>query len=379
MGIFGALTGWFGQNTATSNYLVSIGDTFQATSIARQKLPAIVRGVTLVSGDIGRLNVTAQRANGDPTTNPALDLINGEANQFQSGSAWRAWMVSTSLLYGNAYSFIQRDNNGEAIGLWPLWPGRIAINWLGFDPIFLLDGKQIDPYQIVSLLAGPGDHNNPYRCTSPLDKCAPSLSLAILQERVATALCESGRVGKISITHPGTLSQTAKLDLLDAYTRKHSTPEGATRPLVLDEGVKVERVGDGQLPGMLEDRKYANCEIARCLGIPPQMLFQGDAGALSSQIEMQRQYVETTIAPWCDRFATSLACKILPAGCKLKFDYSELTRGNLRDTSQSLKDLATTGALSIDDGRAILGMAPTAGGNMPMSKNTPAEAPTNGD
>jgi len=198
-------------------------------------------------------------------------------------------------------------------------------------------------------------------------RCAGALSLSILQERVATSLAESGRVGKISITHPGTLSTTAKLDLISGYISKHITPEGATRPLVLDEGVRVERVGDGALPGLLDDRKFQVMEIARALGIPPQMLYQSDAGALSSQVEMQRQYVDGTVAGWCDRFATSLSSKILPQGMRLKFDYSKLMRGNLRDISSALRDLSATGALTIDDAREMLGLAYVDGGDKPLA------------
>ena len=236
-----------------------------------------------------------------------------------------------------------------------------------------MDGQQIDPYNIVQLMAGTGSMQNPYSCVSPLVRCASALSLSILQERVATSLAESGRVGKISITHPGTLSTTAKLDLISGYISKHITPEGATRPLVLDEGVRVERVGDGALPGLLEDRKFQIMEISRALGIPPQMLYQSDAGALSSQIEMQRQYVEGTVAGWADRFATSLSSKILPQGVKLKFEVGDLMRGNMRDVAASLKDLATTGALTLNDAREMLGLAYVDGGEQQL---TPAAAPS---
>jgi phage portal protein BeeE len=136
---------------------------------------------------------------------------------------------------------------------------------------------------------------------------------------------------------------------------------------VLDEGVRVERVGDGALPGLLDDRKFQVMEIARALGIPPQMLYQSDAGALSSQVEMQRQYVDGTVAGWCDRFATSLSSKILPQGVKLKFEVNSLMRGNLRDIAASLKDLATTGALTIGDAREMLGLAYVDSGDMPLT------------
>lgn len=360
-GVIGRLQGFFGANQTTSTFVGNIGGTFPDDISARERLSSVVRAVKLISEDVARLQVDVLRRNssdGVPVDDNAADLLTQEANPYQTGREWRAWMVSTAILRGSAYSYIQRDPNGNAIALWPLLPGRVTAVWSGWQlqPNWLLDGREIDPYEIVVLMSGPGNLNNPYLCDSPLVKCAPAMSLAVMQERLATAIAASGRVGKISITHPGTLSQTAKTDLLDAYSRKHMSPEGASRPLVLDENVKVEQVGAGSIQGLLEERRFAIMEVARALSIPPQMLFQGDAGALTSQIEMQRQYVETTVAPWCARFADAMNRKLLSPGRFLRFDYYALMRGNLRDTAQSLKDLSHTGALSVNDAREMLGL-----------------------
>ena len=371
MGVISTLQGWLGGGLATSNYLVGIGGTYPVTQDAREMLPSVVRGIQLISGDLARLDVEVH----GERNSPALSLLRDEANPHMTGQAWRAWMVATAILRGSAYSWVQRDAQGDAVALWPLLPGRAQVIWTGGEPRWLLDGRQLDPHMIIALMSGAGDPINPYRCDSPLAKCAPALSLAVMQERVATALAQGGRVGKISITHPGTLSTAAKMDLLDAYSRKHISPEGATRPLVLDEGVRVERVGDGGAPGLTDDRRFAIMEVARCLSIPPQMLYQGDAGALTSQIEMQRQYVEQAVLPWSARFADALSCKLLGGPRRFRFATECLVRGNLRDLAASLKDLASTGAVTINDARQMLGLPPMADGGAdpirPLSLSAP--------
>jgi len=380
-GLFGRLGGVFGTTTSTTPFVGNIGGTFPDDVSARERLTAVVRGTKLIAEDVARLSINVHRDDvaGDNVADPTLDLLMREANPYQTGREWRAWMVSTAIMRGSAYAFIQRTPNGDPVALWPLLPGRITAVWSGFqvEPNWLLDGRAIDPYEIVVLMSGPGNVNNPYLCDSPLIKCAPAMSLAVLQERVATSIASAGRVGKISITHPGTLSQTAKTDLLDAYSRKHLSPEGASRPLVLDEGVKVEKVGDGAMAGLLDERRFAIMEVARALSIPPQMLFQADAGALTSQIEMQRQYVETTVAPWCSRFADALATKLLPRGRRYVFDHYALMRGNLRDTASALKDLSETGAVTVNDAREMLGLSQVAtNGDQPIMPADAAREPT---
>jgi len=372
-GWLGRLAGYFGQSATTSTFVGNIGDTFPDDILSREKLSSVVRGVKLIAEDIARLSVSVQVNNPqDPQTvkNAALDLLEKEANPYMSGREWRSWMVSCSILRGSSYSFIQRNPSGEPLALWPLLPGRVTAVWSGFflEPKWLLDGREIDPHELVILMSGPGNTNNPYLCDSPLTKCAPAMTLAVIQERCALALAVAGRMGKISITHPGTLSNAAKMDLLDSYTRKHVSPEGAARPLVLDEGVKVERLSDGNSGSLTDDRKFSIMEVARALSIPPQMLFQGDAGALTSQIEMMRQYVETAVQPWCVKFADCLRTKLLPNGLRFAFDHHALMRGNLRDTASALKDLSRTGAVTVNDAREMLGLAEDVpNGDQPIS------------
>lgn len=371
-GWLGKLQGIFGQSQSISTFVGNIGDTFPDDILSREKLSSVVRAVKLISEDVARLTVRTQRDDADDPVQVAhksLDLLTHQANPYMSGREWRAWMMATSILRGSSYSYIERAPNGDAVALWPLLPGRVTAVWSGFflAPKWLLDGREIDPHEIIVLMSGPGNYNNPYLCDSPLVKCAPALTLAVVQERCALALAVAGRMGKISITHPGTLSNAAKMDLLDSYTRKHISPEGAARPLVLDEGVKVEKLSDGNTGSLTEDRKFSIMEVARALSIPPQMLFQGDAGALTSQIEMMRQYVETAVQPWCVKFADAMKTKLLPPGLRFAFDHHALMRGNLRDTASALKDLSSTGAVTVNDAREMLGLPEDlSGGDKPI-------------
>lgn len=371
-GWLGKLQGIFGQSQSISTFVGNIGDTFPDDILSREKLSSVVRAVKLISEDVARLTVRTQRDDADDPVQVAhksLDLLTHQANPYMSGREWRAWMMATSILRGSSYSYIERAPNGDAVALWPLLPGRVTAVWSGFflAPKWLLDGREIDPHEIIVLMSGPGNYNNPYLCDSPLVKCAPALTLAVVQERCALALAVAGRMGKISITHPGTLSNAAKMDLLDSYTRKHISPEGAARPLVLDEGVKVEKLSDGNTGSLTEDRKFSIMEVARALSIPPQMLFQGDAGALTSQIEMMRQYVETAVQPWCVKFADAMKTKLLPSGLRFAFDHHALMRGNLRDTASALKDLSSTGAVTVNDAREMLGLPEDlSGGDKPI-------------
>jgi phage portal protein BeeE len=45
-------------------------------------------------------------------------------NDYQTAFTWRAQMMTHTLLHGNAYSLIDRDDSGRVRALWPLLPGQ---------------------------------------------------------------------------------------------------------------------------------------------------------------------------------------------------------------------------------------------------------------
>jgi phage portal protein BeeE len=88
---------------------------------------------------------------------------------------------------------------------------------------------------------------------------------------------------------------------------------------------------------------------------------------------MMRQYVETAVQPWCVKFADAMRTKLLPSGLRFAFDHHALMRGNLRDTASALKDLSSTGAVTINDAREMLGLPEDlTGGDQPIQPSVVA-------
>jgi HK97 family phage portal protein len=55
---------------------------------------------------------------------PLFDLLAHEPNIEMTSTTWRRTMMCHKLLWGNHYSEIERDENGQIIGLWPRNPAR---------------------------------------------------------------------------------------------------------------------------------------------------------------------------------------------------------------------------------------------------------------
>ena len=56
--------------------------------------------------------------------NPVGKLLRLNANELQTASVWKETMMSWALIWGNGISWIQRDERGVPVSLFPLLPER---------------------------------------------------------------------------------------------------------------------------------------------------------------------------------------------------------------------------------------------------------------
>ena len=308
-----------------------------------------------MSGDMARVPVCLLDSDGLEVDAPWMSLLTRNANQYQTAFEFKQWMVATALLEGTAAAYIRRDlTTGEPISLVPLQPGRVIAHYTFQDISYRLDGEVVDPDELLILFASHTQNRNPYWCTSPLTQCASSLALALLQERAAAAASQFAASGKIAIMHPGQLTPEAKMSIIDSYERKHGTPDGVGRPLVVDEGIKIERISPSPNEiGLRDDRRHSIMDVARVLGIPPNMLFQGDSGALNSEPEIMRQYVSGTLSSWAARFGAQMTTKLAQPGQRVVFEVSKLARGSVKETAYAIRIGVGEGVITPNEARAI--------------------------
>jgi HK97 family phage portal protein len=151
----------------------------------------------------------------------------------------------------------------------------------------------------------------------------------------------------------------------DAWQTMHAQPDGASRPLILREGMKAERISQETSTSNLESRRFSVQEIARAYMVPPEMLFQQGGGALASQAETARAYVDGGLSLWTSVWSAEIERKLLQPGEFLRFDTDVLLRGNLRDAGMALSKLVLGGVLAPNDARRRLGLPPIAGMDTP--------------
>ena len=326
---------------------------------AINSLPAVVRATQLISADLARLPFSIIDASGSEVDSPITQLMTREASRWQSGYEFRRYITACALEGGNGLALIRRDSTGEVAELQPMPIGAAQAEITEDGLVYRIGGATLSSDQVLHLGCYP-NVNQPGWFVGPMDAARACMDLAADQEAAHRSLIKTGSSGKVAISHPGAMSDQTVQAIRDAWQTMHSTPEGASRPLILREGMKAEKISEST-SNVLESRRFSIQEVARAFGIPPEMLYQQGGGALSSQSETARAYVDGALAQWVTAWESEITRKLCGPGEHARLDTDVLLRGNMRDAGMALSKLVLAGILSPNDGRKRMGLPPIAG------------------
>jgi HK97 family phage portal protein len=328
-------------------------------------IPAVVRATQLISADIARLPISVLDSDGQTIPDhPVSMLMNREASRWQSGYEFRRYTTSVALTHGNGLALIRRSSDGAIAELQPIPADAMSGEVTDDGVIYRIGSTVLNQDQILHVGCYP-DHLNPCWFRSPLEMARHAMQLAADEDGAHAALVKTGSMGKIAISHPGAMSDQTVQAIRDAWMTMHATADGASRPLILREGMKAEKISQETSSSMLESRRFSVQEIARAFGVPPEMLFQQGGGALSSQAETARAYADGAIAAWASAWESELQRKLCAPGERVHIDTTPITRGNLRDQGMAFSKLVLAGIMSPNDARHYLGLPPIDGLDTP--------------
>jgi HK97 family phage portal protein len=347
-----------------SNAVVVYNTPPASAPVAITQIPAVVRAIQLISADIARLPINIEREDGTLVDSPVASLLNREASRWQSSFEFRRYLTSCALNDGNGIAVIRRDSTGLVVELQPVPIGSVVAELTEEGVEYRINNVVLTQDQVLHVGAFP-DPMNPAWFISPMDASAFAMRLAADQESAHSALVKTGSMGKIAIRHPGALADESVEAIRNAWQSMHATADGASRPLILREGMTAERISQETSTSSIDSRRFSVQEIGRAFGVPPEMLFQQGGGALSSQAETARAYADGAISAWATAWEAELTRKLCAPGEYVTIDTRPITRGSLKDQGTAWSKLVLAGIASPNDARLAIGLPPLVGYDTP--------------
>lgn len=262
-------------------------------------------------------------------------------------------LESDLQVFGNHYSLKIKSSQTGRLELWRVPPQSIRVadggSWLHPEAYVLGTGKAAKDVPASSVF-----HVHNYNAKDPRYGLSPleALRRILNEEEQAGRYRENfwknaARIEGV-LTHPQTLTPTAK-DYLKASWEALNTGEAASgRTAILEEGMKFETTSfNARDSQYIEARKLAREEVAAALHIPPPMVGVLDHATFSNIREQHRMLYQDCLGPQFalveDEFMRSVVPDVPDTdNVYIEFNIHEKLQGSFEEESEAL--MRATGA-----------------------------------
>jgi HK97 family phage portal protein len=303
-------------------------------------------------------------------------VMHDQPNPYMTAMAFRECLMAHILAWGNGYAEINRNGVGEVAELWPIPPNRVIKTEMveGVPTYTIRVGTQDRKLGRDKILHIPGLGFDGFTGYSVVAMARKSLGLSMALETFGSLYFGQGTHPGVIVSHPAALSATAHDNLKKSLTEGYSGLGKSHRLLLLEEGMKIEKVGippeDSQF---LESRQFQIPEVARWFNLPPHKLKDLTRSSFSNIESEQISFVTDSILPWLVRLEQNYNMQLLTVGDKalygkgrmyFKHAVEGLLRGDAAARGAFYGAMLDRGVFSINEVRGLEDMDPVDGGDI---------------
>jgi HK97 family phage portal protein len=305
------------RDEAESSYTTDAGQNVSAAKMLGYA--PLHQAVSMISGDVAKLplNVYVKSKRGRTIANEhpvqkiihRYAMVNEEVNGYKF---WRRYLTS-ALLWGNAYAWIDRNNRGEVIGLYQLLPDR---TWMERTDGKLLCRTQstkgtrtfaaADVLHIEGLsINGVAGENTVrlFRQDFAIALAAKQFEARFFKNNMSAGGILQAKAG----TSPDKVKKTQKL-----IQEKYSGSDQAFKTLVIRDAMQwISTQVDPQKAQLGTLKEHQIREIASMYNIAPSRLGLKDSISFNSEEAAKHNYYDGALSHWCIQLAAESTTKLL--------------------------------------------------------------------
>lgn len=329
------------------------------------RLSAVYAAVNMISNSVALLPMkVVSEVDGKliEMDHPLNKVLNLTPNQKHNHFNWMKLLIESTILKGNGYALIVRDEKLNVKSLELLNPDYV-------QPMIQKDGtvkylvsgmkKAVDAVNMIHLYLHVDDQFNGI---SVLKYADMAINAAYDADKHSDNFFKSGAglMGVLKASAP--LTNDQKKQIAESWEKSITQTMGGG-VAILPQGLDFQSISispeDSQL---LESRQYSVIEIARFFGVSPVKLFDLSHVSYSTLEQTNLSYLQDTILPYTrliiDEFDRKLFKPSEIGVLNIEFDYSALLSTDKKTEAEYYKSLLVNGVLSINDVRNKLGMSP---------------------
>jgi len=273
---------------------------------------------------------------------------------------WRAMVVSSLVLYGNAYllPYDMDPRTGYPRQLPIVHPERMHVEMVNGRLRYWLDENHVDSLDVLHVrgYTPPG---------SPVgfgivEAHRRGINLATSMDRYQSGNLTQSSVPPviIKINRPE-ISEDQALDIQGKWVTKHGY--GSRAPAVIPTSMDVSTIAwSPEDTQFLESKTFMAVEMCWWFGIDPRLLTLAASATSLTYSNLESTYVDLqrmSFTPWTSRIESTLS-RVLPRSVNARFDFAPMLRTTLQDRYNAYKTGIEGGWLTVDEVRIIEGLGP---------------------
>ena len=273
-------------------------------------------------------------------------------------------VITSLLLEGNAFIRVFSNARGEVVNLNVLNPQSVTVTRSGLGTLlFTVDGepKPLTSEEIVFIpdVMRPGE----LRGISRIKAMGETFGLALAMERYASTFYGQGTNLNGVIEFPGNLTKDQAEMLAASFDNRHRGWKKGHRTGVLSGGAKfVSTQTDPEKSMLVEARNQSIVDVARAFNIPPHLLGLPGTTSYASVEQMNLAWITHGLRPIVGKIEGALSPLLnrYPGGetAFIKFNIDGLARADLQARTAAYSTMLQSGAMSINEVRALEDMRP---------------------
>ena len=307
----------------------------------------------------GMLQYTGPTSKQPAPSHPLASVLGLTPNITQDAMQWVEQGIGHLALRGNWYNKILSGPRGFVDQLIPVHPdlvrvGRLPSGRLQYR-ISRLGGQPADILTQDEMFHVRGYSTDGIHGLSMIAYGANSLGVAIAQDTFTGRFFKSGAAAALSASHPGVLGEEGTKNLRQSINAYLTGLENAGGILILEEGVKLDKIGispnDANLLGM---KDHSIREVARWFGLPSYLFSDmGKPPTYASSVQFAEDLVRYSFGPLTRRIEIAIRNQLIlqPELFEAAFNMDELRKGDLLARYQAYHLAILDGWMSRNEAR----------------------------
>ena len=319
---------------------------------------------------------------GDKSFSPVKHYVNDllkKPNASQSQYEFLYGIVVDLMLYGNCYLQKVTTSSGKVIELVPLPANQVeTVLSMSGKRTFILNKRIYSEKEIIHLRDFVGQD------AQGLSRVKQTARLVAIDNAIDILIADTfvnGTSASGIVSFPDDVEPATAQAFTDAWSRKFGKG-GTTRGsvAVIGGGATFQQLkplspADGDLTSLKEQ---TTARIGAVFRIPSHMLEIFSGAKYSNVVARNTAFYRDSIAPLTTLIEQKLTSGLLGDGdLTIRFDSSDLLRGDLQQATAVAVDAVGAGLLSVDEARELMGYSPMAEEDKPKPQPAPTtqEAP----